>query len=300
MSLSLDRAASGFKLSNQAANRSPKTSKWHDSNLASFRKWLEANDHPTLLAELTPNILREHLVSLQTDAPRYCDHPYKNFVSRPLAPRTIHGRYRCLAAFFNWAVREEMLTKSPLRNIAHPKVPKYLPKPFSEDEVKRLMKAAEAQPEETRMREIAILLFFLDTGVRKRELLNLQLDNVQLDSGQAMVMGKGAKQRNVYFATRTRRALWRYISLGRPEPRPNVKNLFLSFDGKTMKESRLAYVLNRLGGWAGWAMYIRTGFDERRLFSFYGMVAICLRCKRCWGMRRWIWCAAMWNWQTRI
>ena len=87
-------------------------------------------------------------------------------------------------------MREELILKSPLSKIARPKVPKYRPKPFSEDEVKQPVMAAETQPDETWIREIAILLFFLDTGVRTRELLGLQLDSIQIDNGQALEMGR--------------------------------------------------------------------------------------------------------------
>lgn len=247
MSISLEKAIRGFHLSNEASNRSPTTIQWHHSNLTNFRKWLEANAYETLLSKITPDILREPLASMQVDAPRYRGHPFKKNVARPLAPRTIHGRYRSLSAFLNWAVREELIAKSPLSNIPRPKVPKYIPNPFTEAEVKRLIKACDDQSEDTRLREIAIVLFFLDTGVGKKELLSLTMDKLQIDRGQALVMGKGSKQRYVHFASRTRRALWRYTSLGRPEPVAHVNNVFLSHDGRTMKESRLAYVLRRLG-----------------------------------------------------
>jgi integrase len=74
----------------------------------------------------------------------------------------------------------------------------------------------------------AMVLFLLDSGVRVGEMLKLKLADLDLEQGRAKVMGKGAKERYVYFGRATKRVLWRYISLARPEPAPNVENLFLT------------------------------------------------------------------------
>jgi site-specific recombinase XerD len=58
---------------------------------------------------------------------------------------------------------------------------------------------------------MAMMFFLLDSGMRMGEMLKLKLADLNLEQGRAKVMGKGAKERYVYFGRATKRALWRYI-----------------------------------------------------------------------------------------
>jgi site-specific recombinase XerD len=78
-----------------------------------------------------------------------------------------------LSAFLNWAVREELIDKSPMKNIARPKVPRYIPDPFSEQEIRALLTACKAMTDRSSLRMMAMVLFLLDSGMRVGEMLKL-------------------------------------------------------------------------------------------------------------------------------
>ena len=86
----------------------------------------------------------------------------------------------------------------------------------------------------------------LDTGIRLNELLEMRLPNLDVELGRAKVLGKGAKERYVYFGKTTKRALWRYISLSRAEPKSGKDNVFLSEDGWPITTRYLAHILNKV------------------------------------------------------
>ncbi len=252
MDITLARAMAGFRLSNEAAGLSTATISWYENNLRLFLQWFQAElAHDPNLVELTGDVIRKYLMQLRTQEQCFQDHPYHPEEQRTVAPRTIQAYYSSLSAFCNWAVREELLAVSPVKNVPRPKVPRYMPDPFNEEEIRALLKACKTLTDKSGTRMVAMLLCLLDTGVRVGELLSLKLADVELDLGRARVMGKGSKERYVFFGKATKRALWRYISLARSEPRLKVENLFLSFDGRPLQYRRFADRLRELGKRAG-------------------------------------------------
>jgi len=138
-----------------------------------------------------------------------------------------------------------------MKNVPRPKVPKFIPDPFGEEEIRALLKACKELPEASSMRATAIILVLLDTGMRLNELLNLSMPNLDLEQGRAKVFGKGSKERYVYFGKSTKRALWRYISLARAEPILGADNVLLSEDGRPITQRYLAHILAKVSKWGG-------------------------------------------------
>lgn len=252
MDISFERAIRGFKLSNEATGLSPSTVIWYDGNLRLFHNWLAQKlGLEPMLEQVTSQLIREYLTSLRNDNQSSRNHPFRPVADHTVSPRTIQAYYASLSAFFSWAVREELIEISALKNVPRPKVPRYLPDPFNEAEIRSLIHACDQFTDRSKLRMKAMLLLLLDTGVRIGELLSLQLANVELDQGRARVMGKGAKERDVFFGKATRNALWRYISLARPDPYQRVDNLFLYHDGRPIAYRRFTAWLEDLSQRSG-------------------------------------------------
>jgi len=96
---------------------------------------------------------------------------------------------------------------SPLENISKPKTPKYLPDPFSKNDIQALLEASDELPESTSQRAKAMILFLLDSGARLSELVNLKYPDIDLKTGRAKIVGKGAKERFIYFGRKTKKSL---------------------------------------------------------------------------------------------
>ncbi len=248
MEILICKAISGYRMSNEAAGKSPVTTSWHNANLGYFLKWFESeNGEDSTLSQITPIAIRTYLNELRNGKHRYESHPYRSASNRSVSPRTIQAYYSSLSAFFNWCIREELIIGSPLKNIPRPKIPKFLPDPFSEDEIRSLFSAAKRYEEAKSARLIAIMLMLLDTAVRLSELLNMKIEDVDIDQGRIKVMGKGSKERFVFFGRSTKRNLWRYINLYRSDPLPRISNLFLTQSGHPISSRRLAHYLTEVG-----------------------------------------------------
>ena len=198
MDILLSKALDGFKLSNEASGLAEKTINWYDSILRLFQHWVinHQDNGEIWLRDITDIEIRTYLSELRNRNNCFENHPYRPTENRPLSPRTIRGYYASLSSFFNWAVVEGFIDSSPLENINKPKTPKYIPDPFSRDEIEGLIRACENLPQHTSSRAKAMLLILLDSGVRLSELVGLELSEINLKLGRAKIMGKGSKERS--------------------------------------------------------------------------------------------------------
>lgn len=251
MSLTLEQALSGFKLASQVRHLSPRTVEWYYVHLERFVAWMKTQHYPEDLAQIEPSMLRQFLAYLYDKAQAYDGHPLTPRQKRSLSPASVLAFYSSLSAFFHWCVTEELLGQNPMRNITRPKVPHKIVPTFSQDEIKALLKASTELPDDTAARTKAMLLFMVDTGVRITELTTLTVDNTALEDGRALVMGKGAKQRYVYFGSLARKALWRYLTIHRPKPLAGTNWLFLTREGQPLKMRQVQHDLNALAKRAG-------------------------------------------------
>jgi integrase/recombinase XerD len=146
---------------------------------------------------------------------------------------TCNNNRRNWSSFFNWLEDEEFITRSPMRKIKQIKEPKIIKKPFTEDELERLREACL----DTRTKAIVEVLF--STGMRVGEIATLTLSNVDMESRECLVMGKGQKERIVYLNTKAIRCLKKYLA-----ERPPAKNDYV-FVQKQSPYARLE--LGRIG-----------------------------------------------------
>ena len=110
---------------------------------------------------------------------------------------------RILRSFFGWLASEEHIPKDPTRKIKKIRQEKRIKKPFTEVECEKLRNGARCQ------RERAIIELLLSTGMRVSELSGLNRNDIQGD--QAIVYGKGEKERYVYLNAKAQVALELYL-----------------------------------------------------------------------------------------
>lgn len=103
-------------------------------------------------------------------------------------------------------VRTKQLQENPVADLEYPKLRKSLPKYLTLDQSAALLQAVSGPNEK---RDYAILMLFLNCGIRRSELVGLNLSDVYDD--RIRVVGKGSKERIVYFGTSCRRAIDAYL-----------------------------------------------------------------------------------------
>jgi len=157
------------------------------------------------------------------------------------------GRVRTLRAFGGWLQRELQLDGHPLAGLPIPKVPDVLVPSLTAPELRALLEGANSTRDSIRDR--AILLVLLDTGLRLGELVRLSVGDVDLIEGRCRVMGKGAKERVVPIGGRTRRALRALIVTRRRNVDPDP--LFISRRGGRLTPRAVQQLVHRLALAAG-------------------------------------------------
>ncbi len=103
-------------------------------------------------------------------------------------------------------VRTKQIQENPVADLEYPKLRKSLPKYLTLEQSAELLKAVNGPNEK---RDYAILMLFLNCGIRRSELVGLNLTDVYED--RIRVVGKGNKERMVYFGTSCRKAIDAYL-----------------------------------------------------------------------------------------
>jgi site-specific recombinase XerC len=129
---------------------------------------------------------------------------------RRRAPATAATRYKVLRILYAWLEEEEEITASPMAKMRPPIVPEQPVPIVPEDGLRRLLAACGGKHFEGR-RDTAIVMFLLDTGARRAELVGLRLADLDLDLDVAIVLGKGRRERALPFGRKTAVALDRYL-----------------------------------------------------------------------------------------
>ena len=108
-----------------------------------------------------------------------------------------------IKSFYKYlTVRTKQLQENPVADLEYPKLRKSLPKYLTMEQSAALLQSVSGQNEK---RDYAILMLFLNCGIRRSELVNLNLTDVYED--RIRVVGKGNKERFVYFGSACRKAI---------------------------------------------------------------------------------------------
>jgi len=126
------------------------------------------------------------------------------------SPHTVADVYRSISCFFRWLYNENMIVENPMQRVKKPKVPKEFARTFSHGEV-RMMLDFWDKGTFYGYRNYLILNLLLGTGIRKTELLQLSLTDIDFDARVLLVRGKGDKQRFVPLSKMMVRLLRNYL-----------------------------------------------------------------------------------------
>ncbi len=132
---------------------------------------------------------------------------------RGLSRRTIGRKLSAVRGFFRFLHREDRLPANPARGLRAPRVEKRLPGHLSRGDVDAVFGMAEARAEENTLastRDLLVLELLYGSGLRLSELHALNMRDLDLDSRQMKVLGKGRKERIVPLTSRTLHACRRY------------------------------------------------------------------------------------------
>lgn len=140
---------------------------------------------------ITTEDLRGYLSYYQTD--------------RNASKVTIDNIRRILSSYYAWLEDEDYVLKSPVRRIHKIKTTKVVKDTYSDEELELMRDNCSSK------RDLAIIDMLASTGMRVGELVTLDKDDINFNERECVVLGKGDKERIVYFDARTKIHLSEYI-----------------------------------------------------------------------------------------
>lgn len=191
----------------RSLNGSPFTLRTTHYHGQAFADWLEKNYQVRTVDRLRSDHLhawQKHLAAHRTDK------------GLPLKAKSINRLVTTIRVFLDYLCQKGLLQNSMLHALAYVKEPRLLPTSvLNHGQVKKvLLKIQISNPRGYRNRTMLELLY--STGIRARELLGLNLADVDFENATAMVMGKGSKQRVVPIGKTALRMLESYVKAIRP------------------------------------------------------------------------------------
>jgi len=244
----LSKAIQGFTLAYRL-NHAQATTDLYRKALNHLAQYL----HDPPVEHITSTDLQRYIHYLRTEyiPPRVSA---SNRQGQPLSDWAVNNRIKAIRAFFAWAQQEAIVKRNPTRALAQIKIQRAQPVPFTEDEIRRLLHAAEYTQHASRRvrrptwrRNTALIILLLDTGIRVGELCRLKIADVRLEAAELHIRpfgsGRKSRARTIPLGKTARRALWRYLSsIEDPDPADSLFDL-------TPKSVR--NLLHRIGKAAG-------------------------------------------------
>ena len=182
-----------FFLKNEL-NYSELTIKSYQLDLTDFFRYVESKKINYLT--ITNHDVREYL--------KYLD-------SCNLKNSTISRRISTLRTFYNYLVDENIVENNVFHNVKNPKLEKKLPNYLNYNEMEELLESIDISTSEGLKRRLLIEMFY-STGCRVSEMINVKISDIDFTNKTIRIMGKGSKERIVYFGDYASKYLENYLS----------------------------------------------------------------------------------------
>jgi integrase/recombinase XerD len=119
---------------------------------------------------------------------------------------TVDNIRRNISSFFSWLEEEDYILKSPMRRIHKIKTKQQVKETISDEAIELLRDNCSCS------RDLAMIDLLYSTGIRVGELVNLNVSDVDFESRECVVFGKGDKERRVYFDAKAKLHLQEYLN----------------------------------------------------------------------------------------
>ena len=158
----------------------------------------------TFVGSITTSEIFDFLSYLANDRPL---NPDSTFTDYGIESAARSRKLSAIKSFYKYlTVRTKQLQENPVADLEYPKLRKSLPKYLTMSQAAALLQAVSGQ---NAKRDYAILMIFLNCGIRRSELVGLNISDIYED--RILVVGKGNKERIVYFGSSCRKALDAYL-----------------------------------------------------------------------------------------
>ena len=165
---------------------SENTLKYYANTLTLMTKSIQKN-----ICDIGTNDLRLYLSNYQN--------------TRHSSKITLDNIRRIMSSFFAWLEDEDYILKSPVRRIHKVKTTQLVKETLSDEHLEQLRDQC------SHPRDLAMIDLLISTGVRVGELVKLNRNDINFEERECIVLGKGDKERQVYFDAKTKVHLQQYL-----------------------------------------------------------------------------------------
>lgn len=169
-------------------NFSEHTIKNYEIDLNDFNKFINKQ-------KINTDLIRKYLKKLY-------DNKFSN--------RTISRKVSSLKSYFKYLESENIIDDNPMSIISNPKVEKTLPNYLNYDDLEKLLNYPDIS-KKNGLRDALILEMLYSSGCRVSELTNIKVKDIDFDDRKILILGKGNKERYVFYGTKCEDLLKKYL-----------------------------------------------------------------------------------------
>ena len=201
----------------------------YQKDISDFAGFAEENFEETNLAEISYSIIRSWIVKL---------------VDEEVSNRSINRKISSLKTFYKFLLKTKQVEVSPLAKHKSLKVSKKVQVPFSAKEVETVITNFSAEGFSD-LRDQLIIELLYSTGMRRAELINLKLEDIQIESSQIKVLGKRNKERMIPLLASVKKTFIAYLK-EREQLEINSESdyLLLTNKGKKLYDTLVYRIVN--------------------------------------------------------
>ena len=156
---------------------------------------------------------------------------------------SIRRKISSLKSFYKFLYKNNYINKKdyPLTKIAYPKMEKKLPKFIYYNDLLEIINESSKDKDGVRDRLIIEMLYA--TGVRVSELINIKINDIDFNNRRIIVLGKGNKERIVYYGEYAEEVLKEYM---KTHERKNHNYLFVNSKGGQLTDRGVRYIIDNI------------------------------------------------------
>ena len=180
---------------------------------------------------------KDYLKINDDDVVYYLEYLYKKSYNK----NSISRKLSAIRSFFNYLVRNEIISYNYFNNHRNPKKERILPKYLKNEDIKKMFDNC------NNIRNKLILELLYVTGIRVSELVGIKLKDINTYNKEIKILGKGSKERIVMYSNDCSKLLDEYINgLRKDLDKHNSEYLILNKNGTKMSTTSIREILNKI------------------------------------------------------
>ncbi|MFK5856859.1 MAG: tyrosine-type recombinase/integrase [Bacteroidota bacterium] len=216
---------------------SPNTLTAYKKDLGLFKKYLLEEFEISNPQKATQDMIRSWVVSM---------------IDSGLSGTSVNRKISTLNSYYNYLIKMLEVSKNPARHIASVKTPKPLPVYFDEEQLNSYLDASIDVGDFKSVRNQFVIELLYSTGMRRSELINLKISDIDFSDNTIKVLGKRNKQRIIPLSKEHITSIYRYIDVMKTKFGDDVEYLIVSDKGAKAYPKLIYRIVNtELAGLAG-------------------------------------------------